>query len=223
MSNVEQTPSDLVEMYIRATAEIEDLVERRRLTAGTRAYAVMALQELGYSLQQIAEAVDRSKNAVVKAASLPQRFLLQHLDLSGRVGAVNALVQAATLDEVMQKADGLWNPDVLGVRQEIIDSETGEWRFRGGGDPNWSPATRRRTIPPARSAHELKAGDMESIVNSEHDDKRIFQAADGIWGFYCPHRPGDTQFVPFETEVQARQYAVHHDRAIHQGHTELED
>jgi hypothetical protein len=107
-----------------------------------------------------------------------------------------------TLDEAMAAANRVYGPREVLVRQEIIDTATGEWRFRGGGHLDWSGPTRGR--PP-------------DTLRMSRPDKRLNEQADGTWSFYCPHGVGDVDVKLFPNEVMARQYSEAHDRAIHHG------
>jgi hypothetical protein len=161
---IQKTSEERVEDFKRATAQLKRLTLERQIAALERAMAALHLQDAGWSLQRIADAVGLSKNAVVKAVNVDpshleveedimtsehRRFLVQHLDMSqeaGRNGG-NWTRYYSSLDEALVGADGVYDSANGLVRQEIVevldDGTTIEWRFRGGGSREWSPPVRR--------------------------------------------------------------------------------
>jgi hypothetical protein len=101
-------------------------------------------------LDQLHEAEDNYDAAIERAGRLaphrmrPRRFLIQHLDMGEGANGSNWTAYRQTLQGAMAAADAVFDPSNLAVRQEIQDSKTGSWQFRGGGHPEWSQPTRQR-------------------------------------------------------------------------------
>jgi hypothetical protein len=103
-----------------------------------------------------------------------------------------------TLEDALAVADLAYNAveDPTNIRQEIIDTVTGEWRFRNIGDMGWSPPTGARA-PDVDMDGSLSTGQQGRRSPEYEGDRRITEQADGTWGFYCPHSAGDTDVKLF--------------------------
>jgi hypothetical protein len=78
----------------------------------------------------------------------------------------------------------------------------------------WSPPTVARA--PDVDMDGLLSTGQQGRRSPEHEGgRRITGQADGTWGFYCPHRAGDTDVKLFPERTMAMAYADAHDRAIH--------
>lgn len=73
----------------------------------------------------------------------PRRFFVQHMDMNVGRNGINPTAYFDSLTEAQEACDRLWGSDVDGVRQEIIDSETGERWFRADGGARWEYAKPR--------------------------------------------------------------------------------
>ena len=119
-------------------------VEGVLLTPGRR-------EAMGEVLDQLYEAEDKYDAALERAGRpaphrmRPRRFLIQHLDMSEGANGSNWTAYRQTLEGAMSAADTVFDAKNLAVRQEIQDSKTGGWWFRGYGRTDWSGPTRGRT------------------------------------------------------------------------------
>jgi predicted DNA-binding protein YlxM (UPF0122 family) len=73
----------------------------------------------------------------------PRRFLIQHLDMSVGANGANWTAYHQSIEGAKATANAVFDQDNLSVRQEIQDSKTGQWWFRGGGRSEWSGPTRQ--------------------------------------------------------------------------------
>jgi hypothetical protein len=119
-------------------------------------------------LDQLHEAEDNYDAALERAGRLaphrirPRRFLIQHLDMGEGANGSNWTAYRQTLEGAMAAADAVFDPSNLAVRQEIQDSKTRSWQFRGGGYREWSQPTRQRVAD----------FDMETMLASGESGRR---------------------------------------------------
>ena len=123
----------------------------------------------------------------------PRRFLVQHLDLGTDRHGQNWTAYRHTLEDALAAADLAYRAadDPTRIRQEIIDTVTGEWRFRNVGDMGWSPPTVARA-PDVDMDGLLFTGQQGRRSPEAAGDRRITEQADGTWGFYCPQCARDS-------------------------------
>jgi DNA-binding transcriptional MerR regulator len=140
----------------------DSMVElRRTMTArqDQKADVVRALQATGMSIAEIGIALDISRQEVHRVLResekryaagpaddfdpSPRRFLVQHQDLGPSRMNGNWTAYFHTLEDAERQADRvlLRADDPNQVRQQIVDTVSGEWRFRNVGDQGWSPPT----------------------------------------------------------------------------------
>lgn len=118
-------------------------VDGQSLTPGRR-------EAMGEVLDQLYGAEDNYDAALELAGRRaphrmrPRRFLIQHLDLNDSTTGANWTAYRQTLEGAQAAADAVFDQKNLAQRQEIQDSKTGAWRFRGGGNSEWSEPTRGR-------------------------------------------------------------------------------
>jgi len=114
MTNREKTPADLLADLQAATKHIEDLSLERHVVAIERAMTINRLQVLGWSLQQIADAVSLTKNAIAKAAKVDPREHPESTKLMEQFQLVraarNALVHGTPSADkrITEQVDGTW-------------------------------------------------------------------------------------------------------------------
>jgi hypothetical protein len=233
--NTEIRRDYLAREYLALNDRIAELQSTMRAYAEQKANVVRAMRDTGLSVIAVADRLGLTRQAlynVLQAAEGryddleaellepkvegPRRFLVQHLDLgTGRHGQ-NWTAYRHTLGDALAVADLAYNAadDPTEIRQEIIDTVTGEWRFRNVGDMGWSPPTVARA-PDVDMDGLLSTGQQNRRSPEYEGDRRITEQADGTWGFYCPHSAGDTDVKLFPEMTMAMAYADAHDRVIH--------
>jgi predicted DNA-binding protein YlxM (UPF0122 family) len=107
-------------------------------------------EAMGDVLDQLYEAEDNYDAALERAGRpaphrmRPRRFLIQHLDVNDGTNGANWTAYRQTLEGARAAADAVYDPKNIALRQEIQDSKTGGWWFRGGGTSEWAGPTRAR-------------------------------------------------------------------------------
>jgi predicted DNA-binding protein YlxM (UPF0122 family) len=107
-------------------------------------------EAMALAMDLLHEAEDDYDAALERAGRLPpfrgrpRRFLIQHLDMGEATNGANWTAYRQTLEGAKSTADAVFDPANLAVRQEIQDSKTGQWWFRGAGSSEWSGPTRQR-------------------------------------------------------------------------------
>ncbi len=160
--NTEARRDFLIREYGALNQRISEIQATMAAYAEQKAVVVRELRATGLSVIEIAERLGLTRQAiynVLEAAGRfddvpeptvrdegPRRFLVQHLDMADSRNGRNWTAWHPTLEAAMAAADLVYlqQDDTTLIRQEIIDTVTGAWRFRGGGSIEWSPPTRER-------------------------------------------------------------------------------
>ncbi len=164
--NIETRRDYLIREYGALNDRISEIQATMAAFAEQKADVVQELRRTGLSVIEIAERLGLTRQAiynVLEAAGRyddvqdpkvgdqgPRRFLVQHLDMGAGPHGQNWTAWHPTLEAAMAAADMVYLrvDDSTLIRQEIIDTRTGAWRFRGGGSLEWSPPTRGRAGAP---------------------------------------------------------------------------
>lgn len=153
--NSEARRGYLIKEYGHLNERIGDLQATISAYSEQKADVVRQLRQSGLSVIEVADRLGLTRQAIYNVLQAaegrydkplelhgPRQFLVQHLDLSSGL-EMNWSAYFHTLEEAFSAADSAYQvvDDPGLIRQEIIDTGTGEWRFRNIGDSGWSPPT----------------------------------------------------------------------------------